>query len=223
PFTPLNLSCRRPFSMRPAAGPDTWHRSRVSGTRGRSSMTSPFKEPEMTKTKLLTLALLGALGASHAASAQEFDDRWYVAGSVGFNLQDEDRRTDDAYALGLGLGKFISPEWSVEGALNYQNPGFNHNSDLLWSQYGVSVDFRRHFIAEGRNWAPYLLAGVGYQRSEEEYVLASSSELFQREEGNLAAKLGVGLQGDFSSRVAVRAELAARFDFDDQSIAAETG
>ena len=177
----------------------------------------------MTKTKLLTLALLGALGASHAASAQEFDDRWYVAGSVGFNLQDEDRRTDDAYALGLGLGKFISPEWSVEGALNYQNPQFSHNSDLLWSQYGVSVDFRRHFIAEGRNWAPYLLAGVGYQRSEEEYVLASSSELFQREEGNLAAKLGVGLQGDFSSRVAVRAELAARFDFDDQSIAAETG
>src|SRR5690606_41639269 len=74
-----------------------------------------------------------------------------------------------------------------------------------------------------RNWAPYLLAGLGYQRSEEEYVLASSSELFQREEGNLAAKLGVGLQGDFSSRVAVRAELAARLDFDDQSIAAETG
>src|SRR5690606_38174091 len=62
-----------------------------------------------------------------------------------------------------------------------------------------------------------------YQHSEEEYVLASSSELFQREEGNLAGKLGVGLQGDFSSRVAVRAELAARLDFDDQSIASATG
>src|SRR5690606_17407761 len=74
-----------------------------------------------------------------------------------------------------------------------------------------------------RNWAPYLLAGLGYQRSEEEYVLASSSELFQREEGNLAAKLGVGLQADFSNRVAVRTELAYRVDFDDSSIAAETG
>ena len=175
------------------------------------------------KIRLLSAAMLAGLAVTNVASAQEFDDRWYVAGSVGFNLQDEDRRTDDAYALGLGLGKFISPEWSVEGALNYQNPQFTHNSDLLWSQYGVSVDFRRHFIAEGRNWAPYLLAGLGYQRSEEEYVLPTSSELFQREEGNLAAKLGVGLQGDFSSRVAVRAELAARFDFDDQSIAAETG
>ncbi|MGY1408986.1 OmpA family protein [Luteimonas sp. A611] len=175
------------------------------------------------KIRLLSAALLAGLAVTTVASAQEFDDRWYVAGSVGFNLQDEDRRTDDAYALGLGLGKFISPEWSVEGELNYQNPQFSHNSDLLWSQYGVSLDFRRHFLAEGRNWSPYLLMGLGYQRSEEEYVLASSSELFQREEGNLAAKLGVGLQGDFSSRVAVRAELATRFDFDDQSIAAETG
>ncbi|MGJ4730540.1 outer membrane beta-barrel protein, partial [Luteimonas sp. SDU101] len=177
----------------------------------------------MTKTKLLTLALLGGLGLTQAASAQEFDDRWYLTGSVGFNLQDEDRRTDDAYALGLGLGKFISPEWSVEGALNYQNPNFEHNSDLLWSQYGVSLDFRRHFMAEGRNWAPYVLFGLGYQRSEEEYVTAASPALFQREDGNLAAKLGVGLQGDFSRRVAVRAELATRFDFDDQSFAAESG
>ena len=177
----------------------------------------------MTKTKLLTLALLGGLGVAQAASAQEFDDRWYLTGSVGFNLQDEDRRTEDVWALGLGLGKFISPEWSVEGALNYQNPGFEHNKDLLWSQYGISLDFRRHFISEDRNWAPYVLFGLGYQRSEEEYVLATSPELFQREDGNLAAKLGVGLQGDFSRRVAVRAELATRFDFDDSSFAAEAG
>ncbi|MGJ4730578.1 OmpA family protein, partial [Luteimonas sp. SDU101] len=74
-----------------------------------------------------------------------------------------------------------------------------------------------------RNWAPYVLFGLGYQRSEEEYVLATSPELFQREDGNLAAKVGVGLQGDFSRRVAVRAELATRFDFDDQSYAAESG
>src|SRR5690606_16924433 len=144
------------------------------------------------KIRLLSAAMLAGLAATTVAFAQEFDDCRYVAGSVGFNLQDEDRRTDDAYALGLGLGKFISPEWSVEGALNYQNPQFSHNSDLLWSQYGVSVDFRRHFIAEGRNWAPYLLAGLGYQRSEEEYVATSGTESpLQREDGNLAAKVGV--------------------------------
>src|SRR5690606_31669118 len=99
-----------------------------------------------------------------------------------------------------------------------------HNTDLLWSQYGVSLDLRRHFVNESRNWAPYVLFGLGYQRSEEEYVATvGTASPLQREEGNLAAKLGVGVQGDFSKRVAVRAELASRFDFDDQSFAAESG
>ncbi|MFO7170879.1 MAG: OmpA family protein [Chloroflexota bacterium] len=176
------------------------------------------------KKTILGLALLGGLGVAQSALAQDYDDRWYLTGSVGYNLQDEDRRTDDAFAAALGVGRFISPEWSVEGALNYQNPQFKHNSDLLWSQYGVSVDFRRHFISEERNWAPYLLFGLGYQRSEEEYVATSGTESpLQREDGNLAAKVGVGVQGDFSRRVAVRAELATRFDFDTSSYAAESG
>ena len=175
------------------------------------------------KTRLLSAALLAGLAVSQVASAQEFDDRWYISGSAGYNFQDEDRRTDDAPALGLGLGKFISPEWSVEGALNYQNPHFKHNKDLNWSQYGISLDFRRHFISDARNWAPYILFGLGYQRSEEEYVIPSPDSPAKREDGNLAAKLGVGLQGDFSRRVAVRAEVAYRADFDDSSIAAESG
>src|SRR5690606_24794012 len=175
------------------------------------------------KKTILGLALLGGLGVVQAASAQEFDDRWYLSGGVGYNLQGEDRRTDDAYALSLGLGKFISQTRTVEGELNYQNPNFRHNSDLLWSQYGISLDMRRHFINESRNWNPYVLMGLGYQRSEEEYAVLSPDSPAQREDGNLAAKLGVGVQGDFSRRIAVRAELAYRADFDDQSIAAETG
>ena len=176
------------------------------------------------KIRLLSAALVAGMAATSVASAQEFDDRWYLSGGVGYNLQDEDRRTDDAYALSLGLGKFISPTWSVEGELNYQNPNFTHNTDLLWSQYGISLDLRRHFIDESRNWNPYVLMGLGYQRSEEEYAATSGTvSPLEREDGNLAAKVGLGLQSDFSSRVAVRAELAARFDFDDQSYAAESG
>jgi len=176
------------------------------------------------KIRLLSAALLAGLAVTQVASAQDYDDRWYLSGSVGYNLQDKDRRTGDAFALGLGVGRFISPEWSVEGALNYQNPSFRHNNNLLWSQYGVSLDFRRHFINESRNWNPYVVMGLGYQRSEEEYeATAGTQSPLQREDGNLAAKLGFGLQGDFSRRVAVRAELAARFDFDDQSFAAEGG
>ena len=114
--------------------------------------------------KLLCAALLGGLGVAQAASAQDFDDRWYLTGSTGFNLQDSDRDTDNALFVTLGLGKFISRNWSLDGELNYQNPKADANEDLNWSQYGVSLDLRRHFIAEGRNWNPYLLMGLGYQR-----------------------------------------------------------
>ena len=167
--------------------------------------------------KILTAALLGGLAVAQAASAQEFDDRWYLTGSAGFNFQDSHRGTDDAPFVTLGLGKFISPNWSLDGELNYQNPSFEDNKDQNWSQYGVSFDLRRHFIQEGRGWNPYLLFGLGYQRSEEEYH-SLAGDLLDRKDGNFAAKAGVGLQTTFANRVAVRAEVAYRADFDDQSI-----
>ena len=80
--------------------------------------------------KILTAALLGGLAFAQAASAQEFDDRWYLTGSAGFNFQDNDRLTNDAPFVTLGLGKFISPNWSLDGELNYQNPNFDSNQDL---------------------------------------------------------------------------------------------
>ena len=167
--------------------------------------------------KILTAALLGGLAFAQAASAQEFDDRWYLTGSAGFNFQDSDRLTNDAPFVTLGLGKFISPNWSLDGELNYQNPNFDANKDMNWSQYGVSLDLRRHFIKEGRGWNPYLLAGLGYQKSEEEYNPIGGG-LADRKDGNFAAKVGVGLQTTFEKRVAVRAEVAYRADFDDQSV-----
>ncbi|MDR6991400.1 OmpA family protein [Luteimonas sp. 3794] len=176
--------------------------------------------------KLLCAALLGGLGLAGHASAQEFDDRWYLTSSAGFNFQANDRRTDDTPFVTLGMGKFISPNWSVDGELNYQNPGFDSsvegaNNDLNWSQYGVSVDFRYHFINEARSWNPYLLMGVGYQRSEEEFdAFPSPNSPGERKEGNFAAKVGAGLQTTFENRVAVRAEVAYRADFDDNSVAA---
>ena len=154
--------------------------------------------------KILCAALLGGLSLANTAMAQEFDDRWYLTGSAGWNQQDSDRRTEDTQFLTLGLGKFISPNWSLDGELNYQNPNFNKNQDLNWSQYGASLDLRRHFIQEGRGWNPYLLFGLGYQKAEEEYPILSPNSPAQREDGNLAAKIGAGLQTTFDKRVAVR-------------------
>nr|WP_207748988.1 OmpA family protein [Luteimonas sp. MC1895] len=165
----------------------------------------------MINKKLLCAAmLLAGLGAAHSAAAQEFDDRWYVTGSVGFNIQDNDRGTNDAPFGTLGIGKFVSPNWSVDAELNYQNPNWDANQDLNWSQYGISFDARRHFIAEGRSWNPYLLMGLGYQREEIELDnFPNPDSPFQEEDGAVAGKFGVGVQGN-AGRARLRAELAYR-------------
>ncbi len=185
--------------------------------------------------KLLCAALLGGLSIAQAASAQEFDDRWYISGSVGFNLQDNDRGTNNAPFGTIGFGKMWNPNWSWEVEGNYQNPHNSDNQDLWWSQYGISFDVRRHFTAEGRNWNPYVLMGLGYQQSEEEFdgsdprlapaIAAgrvnfgdcSPGEVCERSEGNVAAKVGVGVQGDVG-RVKIRTELAYRGDLDGDSV-----
>ena len=117
--------------------------------------------------KLLCAALLGSLGLAQAASAQEFDDRWYVSGSTGVNFQDNDRGTEDSLFGTLGFGKFLTPKLSLEAEVNYQNPDKTVNPNLWWSQYGVSLDGRYHFRNVDSKWWPYVRGGIGWQRHEE--------------------------------------------------------
>ncbi|WP_159016367.1 OmpA family protein [Cognatiluteimonas profundi] len=166
-----------------------------------------------------------------------FDDRWYVTGSAGYNWQDSKRATKDIPFVTLGFGRFLNRNWSLDGELNYQihptftgraninpsNPDLSvSGQDLNFDQYGVSLDLRRHFIAEGRNWNPYLLMGLGYQRSQEEYDnFPNPDSPAQNKVGNVAAKVGLGIQGDLG-RVGIRAELAERFDMNGRSHIAPT-
>ncbi len=170
--------------------------------------------------------------ATDTTTTGTFDDRWYVTGSAGYNWQDSKRATKDIPFVTLGFGRLLSRNWSLDGELNYQiHPTFRGRAnispsnpdltlsgqDLNFDQYGVSLDLRRHFIAEGRNWNPYLLMGLGYQRSEEEYDNYPIPDSPQRlKTGNVAAKVGLGIQGDLG-RVGIRAELAERFDMNGRS------
>ncbi len=170
---------------------------------------------------LLSAMVVSGLALSATAAAQEasYDDRWYLTAGAGANIQDSSRDTENAATYTLGVGKFVNPRWSVDAELNYQNPKTNRNEDLNWSQYGISIDARRHWRQEGRTWNPYALMGVGYQRAEEEYEAIDASGPRQRKDGYPSAKLGLGVQGDFQ-RVALRGELYARADFDRDSVSA---
>ena len=174
------------------------------------------------KIHLLSTALLAGLSFAHVANAQVSDERWYLTGAAGMNIQDNDRGTRNAPFGALGVGKFLNQNWSLDGELNYQNPNNDANQNLNWSQYGISFDTRYHFIQDGRAWNPYVVMGLGYQRSEEEFdAFPNVNSPGQREEGNLAAKIGVGLQSSIAGkRAAIRTELAYRADFDDGSISA---
>jgi OOP family OmpA-OmpF porin len=164
--------------------------------------------------KLLCAALLGGLGLAQAASAQEFDDRWYVSGSTGVNFQDKDRGTQDSLFGTVGFGKFLNPNLSLDAELNYQNPEKKINPNLHWSQYGVSLDARYHFRKADSKWWPYLRGGLGWQRHEEEYdAFPNPVSPGKRKGSNVAANLGAGLQFDFG-RVNLRTEVGTRLDFD---------
>lgn len=173
-----------------------------------------------SKRIVLALALASALPLSaQARTPGDFDDRWYVTVGAGYNDQDSSRNTSNEAFGTLGVGKFVNPNWSVDAELNYQNPHAKSNENLNFSQYGISVDARRHFRKEGRTWNPYVLMGAGYQRAEEEYVIAGPGSPGEDKRGYATAKLGLGAQGDFK-RVSLRGEIAARGNFDRDSVVA---
>lgn len=58
--------------------------------------------------KLLCAALLSGLAVAQTASAQDYDDRWYLTPGVGFNVQDNQRGTNNAPFVALGFGKNLS-------------------------------------------------------------------------------------------------------------------
>lgn len=173
---------------------------------------------------LLATALVASLAVAGTALANPragtFDDRWYVTGGAGANIQDSSRDTENAPTYTLGMGKFINPNWSLDLELNHQNPKLNPDENLNWSQYGVSLDARRHWRNEGRAWNPYVVMGVGYGRSEEEFNnFPNPDSPGDRKDGYPTAKLGGGVQGDFE-HFSLRGELYARASFDDDSILA---
>jgi OOP family OmpA-OmpF porin len=174
------------------------------------------------KKKLLCLALFSAMGAAQAVMAQDFDDRWYIDGSAGYNFQDKARSTQNAPFGEIGVGKMISPNWALELNWNYQNPSEVNfvpppPSAQHWQQYGLELDALYHFRVD-ENWNPYVRFGIGWEHSSEDFSF--SSIVFTpgtRKNDNVAGIFGLGLDRNYG-RYGVRAEFGARWDGDDNSV-----
>ncbi|HTA65585.1 MAG TPA: OmpA family protein [Xanthomonadaceae bacterium] len=170
--------------------------------------------------KILCLALFSAMGAAQAVMAQDFDDRWYIDGTAGYNFQDKSRSTENAPFGGIGVGKPISPDWSLELNWNYQNPKETNNIPSFsghWQQYDLELDALYHFHVDDK-WNPYVRFGLGWQHTEEDYSLFSNIYVPEtRKSDNLAAAFGVGLERNYG-RYSFRTEFGARYDGNDRSI-----
>jgi OOP family OmpA-OmpF porin len=176
-------------------------------------------EQNMNK-KLLCGAVLSALVFSSVAAAQEYDDRWYASAGATLWDVDSDRdigKTEMGYQF--GFGRFFSRNVSLDAEFNYMNAEKEGN-DLHFTNYGVSLDGRYHFVADGRTWNPYLLGGAGLLRHREEFELINNPNSPGRIKGNnVEFHVGAGLQADYGNW-GVRTELRGRFDANDESAAA---
>jgi OOP family OmpA-OmpF porin len=162
------------------------------------------------KMKLLGCAIVGALIASQTAMAADYDDRWYLSGTLGVLGTDPSRDTSNAFMYGVGFGRMITPNVSVDLDLDRANTHIDPIPNSDWDLTGLGVTGRYHFIKDGRNWWPYLSAGIGVQRHD------LSFGPFEVDGSNLMTRVGAGLQGDFG-QWAARLEGGVRWDFDDET------
>ncbi len=175
---------------------------------------------------LIALAL-GGVGAVHAQdtapaasdsapsmSSSSYDDRWYIAPTVGGYYNDTDRNTNSRQIYyGLGVGRFISPNASIDifadrtkrdvdsavGGGNWSNNSF-----------GVAARF---YHGDWNAWRPYLLAGV-----------MGSNHHNRGDQGfSPAAELGVGVSKTVTDSSDVRVETGYRYDWDDKSQPSQNG
>jgi OOP family OmpA-OmpF porin len=181
---------------------------------------------------LIALAL-GGVGAAHAqdntaaasgstetsgapAWPNGFDDRWYLAPTVGGYYNDTDRNTHSRQVFyGLSVGKFISSNVSVE--LFVDRTKRDADSDVFgqgnkWSSnnYGVSA---RYFFGDWNAWRPYLMGGVmgSYHSNPFDHGWAP------------AAQAGVGISKSITDSADFRVEAAYRYDWDDKTQPARNG
>jgi len=146
---------------------------------------------------------------SASVVAQDQDDRWYIAPYVGAVFNDSKRDAENAAMLGLGFGRYLSPNFSLEGEINR----FDSDLELTngsWQVTGIGLTGRLFFGGEG--WRPYAMLGAGTARSERDGSPKDSG---------LDFKTGLGLQNTFTDNLSARFEAVYRYTQDEKSIMGE--
>ena len=182
---------------------------------------------------LIALAL-GGVGAVHAqdttapatpadtsvsdTTMSTFDDRWYIAPTVGGYYNDTDRNTNSRQIYyGLGFGKFITPNVSVEAFVDRTKrkvdaPATGVDFDNNWASNNVGVS-ARFFAGDWNSFRPYAMVGVMGSRHQSDFESGWSP----------AAQVGGGVSKTVSDSTDARLEVGYRYDWDDKTQPQEDG
>ncbi len=126
------------------------------------------KENIMLKKNLLTLASLTIAGVLPLAQAadQSNDDRWhtdkvqdtrwYIAPFGSFVRTGGDRKADDGWGGGMGIGKMINDHFNVEMKGFYEDFGGVNGP---WSLTGGTADVQYYLFRD--KFSPYAVIGAG--------------------------------------------------------------
>jgi len=111
----------------------------------------------MRKNYVLAAASLSAMSFLSMVQADEYqDDRWYIAPYGTFINSGGDRRADDGWGGGMGLGKMLDEHLNVEARGFYQ--GFGGDSGN-WDLTGGSADLQYYLFRD--TFSPYAVLGLG--------------------------------------------------------------
>jgi OOP family OmpA-OmpF porin len=152
-------------------------------------------------------------------ASDDVDNPWHVSVTAGHYSFDHDRPLSSKAVYGFGIGKFLSPRFSVD--LEYDETSGNISSSVMNAAFpGATYDkwnlkatnlVGRLYFSDGTA-RPYLLAGVGY---------VDHRNIFD-EGGDVGFELGLGLDGEFNDRVSGRLQMIARNERDSDSIKRES-
>lgn len=164
---------------------------------------------------LMAILAISTLSLHAVAANADFDNRWYVAPSVGLVFMDGDRGVDGHdYYYAMSLGRFFTPNFSLD--LRYDRYhgniiGVPDGADRFkLRNYGM---VGRYHFADFNGIRPYLLLGTGIQQHDS--ILDKGKDIY--------GSLGLGLSHPFNDRVSMRLEGEARFDNDRDSLNRSSG
>jgi OOP family OmpA-OmpF porin len=161
---------------------------------------------------LVTISGLLVTVLGTTAAAEEVG-KWYINPNIGYLLTDPDRNVEDDSFFGVGTGRHLTEDWSLE--FNLSRGEFDADSTGLpkLDIRTVSVDVLRVFNRD-RRFSPFISAGAG--------VISERQGSANRRDRDPLLQLGGGVLNDLfenashSVLLQLRPEIKGRLDFVDR-------